>query len=90
MPVHKSAIKRARQAKKRNTINRARRSTIHTLTVAVERAIASKDAKGAVEAMRKVEAALARGAGRGMLHRKTASRKTSRLTKRVKAIKSAK
>jgi small subunit ribosomal protein S20 len=90
MAIHKSALKRARQAVKRNEINRKRRSVISALTKSVETAIANKDAKGAREALRAAESALARGAGRGTLHWKTASRKTSRLAKRVKALKSGK
>jgi small subunit ribosomal protein S20 len=90
MAVHKSAIKRARQSVRRNLVNRQRRSVIHALTKSVEEAIAKKDTKGALEALRAAEAALARGAGRGTLHWKTAARKTSRLAKRVKALKSGK
>lgn len=89
MATHKSAEKRARQSLKRNTVNRARRSQISTLTKAVEHAIAGKDAAAAMKALREAEFALARGAGRGTLHWKTASRKTSRLAKRVKALQSS-
>ena len=90
MATHKSAIKRSRQSVKRAKINHARKSVIHTLVKAFEKAIGGKDATGALKALRAVEAALARGAGRGTLHWKTASRKTSRLAKRVKALKSGK
>jgi len=89
MATHKSAEKRARQSIRRNTVNRARRSQIHTLTKAVEQAVANKDSAAAQKALREVESALARGAGRGTLHWKTAARKTSRLAKRVKALKPA-
>ena len=89
MATHKSSEKRARQTIKRNSINRARRSSIQTLNKSVDEAVASKDAAAAVKAQRAAEAALARGAGRGTLHWKTAARKTSRLAKRVKAIKKA-
>jgi small subunit ribosomal protein S20 len=88
MATHKSAEKRARQSIKRNEVNRARRSMIQRLTKAVEQAIAGKDAAAATTALREAESALARGAGRGTLHWKTAARKTSRLAKRVKALKS--
>jgi small subunit ribosomal protein S20 len=87
MATHKSAEKRARQSVRRNEVNRVRRSQISTLTKAVEQAIAGKDAATAAKALREAESALARGAGRGTLHWKTASRKTSRLAKRVKAMK---
>ena len=89
MATHKSAEKRARQTIRRNKLNRARRSHIQTLVSAVDAAIASNDLETAAKAQRKAEAGLARGAGRGTLHWKTAARKTSRLAKRVKALKKA-
>lgn len=87
MATHKSAEKRARQSVKRNKVNRARRSVIHTLTKAVEQAIAGKDANLAIRALRAAESAIARSVGKGTLHWKTAARKTARLAKRVKAVK---
>jgi small subunit ribosomal protein S20 len=90
MATHKSAEKRARQSMRRNQVNRARRSVTQTLTKAVEHAIAGKDATAAARALRAAEAALARSASRGTLHWKTAARKTSRLAKRVKALKTTK
>ena len=90
MATHKSSEKRARQTVKRNEVNRARRSSIQTLVKAVETAVASKDLPAATKAQRAAEAALARGAGRGTLHWKTAARKTSRLAQRVKALKKPK
>lgn len=86
MATHKSAEKRARQTIRRNALNRARRSNIHALAKAVDEAVVKKDAKTAADAMKKAESALARGAGRGTLHWKTAARKTSRLAKRVKSL----
>ena len=87
MATHKSAEKRARQTIKRNTINRTRRSQISVLVKAVEEAVNSNDPVAAQKAQRAAESALARGAGRGTMHWKTAARKASRLAKRVKAIK---
>ncbi|MDX2027679.1 MAG: 30S ribosomal protein S20 [Alphaproteobacteria bacterium] len=84
MATHKSAAKRARQSVRRNAVNRARRSSIHTAVKAVDAALASKDKDATVKAHRAAESALARGAGRTM-HWKTAARKASRLARRVKA-----
>ncbi len=89
MATHKSSEKRARQTIKRNETNRARRSVVASLVKAVDHALTSKDIDGAITAARKAESALARGAGKTM-HWKTAARKTSRLAKRVKALKKAK
>ena len=88
MATHKSAEKRARQTVKRNAINRVRRSRLATAVKAVDAAVAAKDVDAAVKAVRAAESALARNAGR-TLHWKTAARKTSRLAKRVKALKKA-
>jgi len=84
MANHKSAKKRARQTVKINAINRSRRSAIHTLTKESEAASASGDGAKALTALRKAESSLAKGASRGTLHKKTASRKISRLAKRAK------
>lgn len=89
MATHKSAEKRARQTIKRNTINRARRSRVATTVKAVDAAIATADVAAAVKAQRAAESALAKSVGK-TLHWKTAARKTSRLAKRVKAMKKAK
>ena len=90
MATHKSSEKRARQDIKRNAINRGRRSQVNTLLKSVEDAITSGDAKVALAALRKVEASLAKNAGKGLMPKKTASRKTSRLAQRVKKIAKAK
>ena len=60
-----------------------------TPATSLEDAIAKNDAKAAAAAHKEAESALARGASRGTLHWKTAARKTSRLAKRVKALKKA-
>ena len=88
MATHKSAEKRARQTVKRNAINRARRSRVATAVKAVDAAVAANDQAAAIKAARAAEAALAKSAGSTM-HWKTAARKTSRLAKRVKALKKA-
>lgn len=84
MANHKSAAKRARQTIKRNELNRASRSKVRTLTKAVEKALGSKDVTTAKTSLRSAEAGLARAAGKGVIHRNTAARKTSRLAKAVK------
>jgi len=84
MANHKSSEKRIRQTVKRNEINRARRSKVRTLAKAVEVALAGKDVDAAKKAMQAAEAGLARAAGRGVIHKRTAARKASRMAKRVK------
>lgn len=86
MANHKSAAKRARQTVKRNELNRSRRAKVRTLTKAVEKAVAAKDAKTATTTLRTATSSLARAAGKGTLHKRTAARKTSRLAKAVKKV----
>lgn len=87
MANHKSAAKRARQSIKRNELNRARMSKVRTAIKGVDAATTEGNPTLARTALLKAESELARAAGKGIIHRKTASRKISRLTKRVKAVK---
>jgi small subunit ribosomal protein S20 len=52
----------------------------------VEEAIEAGDKKAAAAALKEAEPVLARTAQKGLVHRKTASRKVSRLAKRVSAM----
>ncbi|MFN6978119.1 MAG: 30S ribosomal protein S20 [Gemmobacter sp.] len=78
--------KRARQAERRNDINKARRSRIRTFLRKVEEAIASGSPEAATAALRLAEPELARGVTKGVLHKNTVARKMSRLSARVKAL----
>jgi small subunit ribosomal protein S20 len=85
----RSAKKAARQTTRRTEANKARRSRMRSFVRKVEEAIASGDKDKANAALKEAEPVLARTAQKGMLHRKTASRKVSRLAKRVHAMGSA-
>jgi small subunit ribosomal protein S20 len=78
-----SARKAARKIARRTEINKKRRSRVRTAIRKVEEAIASGDRNKALEAMREAEPQLMRTAQQGQVHRNTASRKVSRLTKRI-------
>ncbi len=83
MANHKSAEKRARQNVKRRERNRQSRSRIRSLEKDLREAIdGGKAAEGAAQ-LPKVEGALRRAAARGLLPKRRASRKISRLAKRV-------
>ncbi|MGO4870916.1 MAG: 30S ribosomal protein S20 [Roseiarcus sp.] len=82
----KSAQKAVRKIARRTAVNKSRRSQMRTYVRKVEEAIASKDAAAAAEALRGAEPLVARAAQKGILHKNTASRKISRLAKRVKAL----
>jgi small subunit ribosomal protein S20 len=81
-----SAKKRVRQIERRTEVNTARRSRMRTFIRAVEEAIASGDAEKAKEALRAAQPEIMRGANKGVMHKNTASRKVSRLARRVKAL----
>ncbi len=86
MAHHKSAQKRIRQTVKRTAVNRARVSRIRTLIKNVELAIAEGDASNAKSALQAAQPEIHRGVARGVMHKKTAARKISRLSHRIKAI----
>ena len=80
------AKKRARQNERRAEVNKARRSRIRTHLRKVEEAIASGDQSAATDALKSAQPELMRGVTKGIVHKNTASRKMSRLSKRVKAL----
>ncbi len=87
MANHKSAVKRARQSVKRNLRNRAQFSAARGTVKKAEAALAAKDVATAAPSLKMAESALARLAQKGVIKKKTASRKISRLTKRLKTLK---
>ncbi len=82
----KSAKKAARQAIKRTEVNKSRTTRARGVTRSVEEAIAAGNKDAAREALKLAAPLLARTAQKGVLHKKTASRKVSRLSARVKAM----
>lgn len=81
-----SAKKAIRKMARRTAVNRSRRSRIKTCVRKVEEAIASGDKKAAMAAFSAAEPEIIRGAQKGIFHKSTASRKVSRLSKRVQAL----
>jgi len=82
----KSAQKAVRKIARRTAVNKMRRSQMRTYVRKVEEALEAKDASAASEALKSAEPLLARAAQKGIVHANAASRKISRLTKRVKAL----
>ena len=80
------AKKRARQNEARFAVNKARRSRIRTFLRNVEEAIESGNQDDATTALRAAQPELMRGVTKGVYHKKTAARKMSRLSARVKAL----
>lgn len=81
-----SAKKADRQTKRRTEVNKSRRSQMRTEVRKVEEAIEAGNKAAAVEALKVAEPILVRRAQQGVMHKRTASRKVSRLTARVKAL----
>jgi small subunit ribosomal protein S20 len=82
----KSAKKAARQATRRTAVNKMRRTRLRSSVRKVEEAIASGNKDAAAQALKDAEPIIVRAAQKGVAHRKTASRKVSRLSKRVGAM----
>ena len=80
------AKKRIRRNDRRAEINGARVSRIRTFVKKVESALASGDKAAASAALAAAQPEIARGVAKGVLHKNTASRKFSRLNKRVEAL----
>jgi len=85
-----SAKKAARQAVKRTLINKSRRTKVRGLVRKAEEAIvAGGDAALASETFVAAQSAMMKAAQNGTMHKNTASRKTARLAKRMKAAATA-
>jgi small subunit ribosomal protein S20 len=81
-----SAMKRARQALKRNLRNKAIRSSVKTVIKKVETAIGSGNREDAGKSLIEAVKALNKAATKGVIHKNTASRNISRLTRKVNAL----
>ena len=81
-----SAKKATRKIARRAAVNKNRRSRVRTYVRKVEEALAAGDKTAAEAAFNAAQPELMRAAGKGVLHRNTASRKVSRLAQRVKGL----
>jgi len=79
-----SQIKRNRQNSKRHARNLAVRSEMKTRIKKAEAAAAAGDAAAAEEALRAAQARIDSSVAKGVLHPRTAARRKSRLTRRVR------
>lgn len=79
----RSAAKRARQAEKRRLRNKAIRTRVRTVTKRVLAAVQAGDTAAASAALVTAQSVIDRAAKRGVLHRRAAARRKSRLARRV-------
>ena len=86
MANHPSSKKRIRQTVRKTAVNSNRIGRVRTFVKKVETAIAAGDKDAANVALRAAQPEIMRGVTKGVLHRKTASRKVSRLNARIKAL----
>ncbi|MEA1968311.1 MAG: 30S ribosomal protein S20 [Thermodesulfobacteriota bacterium] len=82
MANHKSAVKRAKQNETRRIRNKSVRTAMKT---DIKKVLAAKDAgtDDTTELLNKAKSSIARAAKKGVLHKNTAARKTSRITKYI-------
>ncbi|MBI5416380.1 30S ribosomal protein S20 [Candidatus Poribacteria bacterium] len=83
MPTHKSAEKRVRADKKRNTRNVSAKAALKTLRTKVLKA---KTKEEAVEPLKEAISNFHKAASKGIIHKNTAARKISRLTKNINKL----
>jgi small subunit ribosomal protein S20 len=88
LATHKSAEKRDRQSVKGRERNVAAKSGIKTKVKSVINAVESKDKDASAKALKAAIPALAKAAVKGVIHKKNASRKISRLTRKINALQS--
>jgi small subunit ribosomal protein S20 len=86
MAHHRSAKKRIRQTIKRTEVNRARTSRVRTFIKRVEKAVDAGDAAEARAALQVAEPEIRRAVTRRVLKLNTASRRISRLSKKVNSL----
>ena len=86
MPNTKSAIQRVRRVNKQTTVNKIRKSKYKSTIKEIDLLIAKKKKKEAVKLLPKLNSQLMKIAKTGIIKKQTASRKISRLTKKINKI----
>lgn len=86
MANHKSAEKRVRQNARRNEINRSNRSKLRTSVKKLRTTVAAGDKNGSVELLIPTVSLIDKAVNKGIIHKNTAARYKSRLTKHVNGL----
>ena len=86
MPNTKSAIQRVRRVNKQTSVNRIRKSKYKSIIKEISLLITAKKKKEAVKLLPKFNSQLMKIAKLGIIKRQTASRKISRLTKKINKL----
>lgn len=83
MANHPSALKRHRQSLKRKARNRSARASMQTSIRKLKVALEGKDAKQTEQALREAVSSIMKKSTKGLLPKRTASRKVARLSAAV-------
>lgn len=86
MAKHKSAEKRNIQSIKRRERNTSGKSAVKTKIKSVLNAVGTKDKDASANALKIAVPALDKAAAKGVIHKRNASRRISRLTKKINAM----
>ena len=86
MPNTKSAIRRVRRVNKQTLVNRIRKSRYKSIIKEIGLLIIAKKKKEAIKLLPKFNSQLMKIAKEGVIKKKTASRKISRLTKKINKL----
>jgi small subunit ribosomal protein S20 len=86
MANHKSAEKRIRQNARRKEINRSNRSKLRTQIKKLRAAIAGQDKTASGELLNPTVSVIDKSVNKGLIHRNTAARYKSRLTRHVAEV----
>jgi small subunit ribosomal protein S20 len=85
----KSQIKRNRQNEKRSERNKTVRTALKTSTKKLRTAIGTGDAEAAATQQREAARALDKAVAKGIVHKRTAARRKSRLAKATSSVASS-
>ncbi|RZB37406.1 MAG: small subunit ribosomal protein S20 [Desulfobacteraceae bacterium Eth-SRB2] len=86
MANHKSAIKRARQNEKKRLQNKSSKTRIKNIVKVVRQTVSEKSNETALAELNIAKSIIDNAAKKGVIHRKTASRKISRLSRLVNTM----
>jgi len=80
---HKSALKRARQSQIRRIRNKAVKTRVKNITKDVLLAVSENSGETASEKLNMAQSVIDKAAKKGVIHKKTAARKISRLSRMI-------
>ena len=88
MANHKSALKRTRQNEKKRLRNKSTKTRVKNVEKNVRLAVNENSKETALNQLNAAQSAIDKAAKKGVIHKNTASRKLSRLSRQVNAISS--